>query len=116
MDVRKKILLRQIGAKVAYYRTLRGLKQEELAALAHISQSVLSRIECGRYNDTLSVPMLMNIADGLQIDMALLVSFNEVEKQMWWQPLSMKINADELSESSEVDEEEGDHNGDNGNK
>ena len=60
--------------------------------------------------------MLMNIADGLQIDMALLVSFNEVEKQMWWQPLSMKINADELSESSEVDEEEGDHNGDNGNK
>lgn len=88
MDVRKKILLRQIGAKIAYYRTLRDLKQEELAKLAHISQSVLSRIESGKYNDTLSVPMLLDIADGLQIDMSLLVSFNEVEKSMWWQPLS----------------------------
>ena len=116
MDVRKKILLRQIGAKVAYYRTLRGLKQEELAALAHISQSVLSRIECGRYNDTLSVPMLMNIADGLQIDMALLVSFNEVEKQMWWQPLSVKLSAEELSENPDTDEEEGGHHGDDGGK
>ena len=45
MDVLKKILLRQIGAKIAYYRTLRGLKQEELAKMAHVSQSVLSRIE-----------------------------------------------------------------------
>ena len=90
MDVRKKILLKQIGAKIAYYRTLRDLKQEELAELAHISQSVLSRIEGGKYNDTLSVPMLLDIADGLRIDMSLLVSFNEVEKQMWWQPLSVK--------------------------
>ncbi|MBQ1914495.1 MAG: helix-turn-helix transcriptional regulator [Selenomonadaceae bacterium] len=88
MDVRKKILLKQIGAKIAYYRTLRDLKQEELATLAHISQSVLSRIESGKYNDTLSVPMLLDIADGLQIDMSLLVSFNEVEKSMWWQSLS----------------------------
>ena len=90
MDVRKKILLKQIGAKIAYYRTLRDLKQEELAALSHISQSVLSRIESGKYNDTLSVPMLLDIADGLQIDMSLLVSFNETEKQMWWHPLSEK--------------------------
>ena len=95
MDVRKKILLRQIGAKIAYYRTLRDLKQEELAKLAHISQSVLSRIESGKYNDTLSVPMLLDIADGLQIDMSLLVSFNEVEKSMWWQPLSGKTTNDE---------------------
>lgn len=107
MDIRKKILLKQIGAKIAYYRTLRDLKQEELAKLARISQSVLSRIESGKYNDTLSVPMLLDIADGLQIDMALLVSFNEVEKSMWWQPLSMKISANE---------EEGDHDGGNGNK
>lgn len=96
MDVRKKILLRQIGAKIAYYRTLRDLKQEELAKLAYISQSVLSRIESGKYNDTLSVPMLLDIADGLQIDMSLLVSFNEVEKSMWWQPLSARESDDKL--------------------
>ena len=116
MDVRKKILLRQIGAKVAYYRTLRGLKQEELAALAHISQSVLSRIECGRYNDTLSVPMLLDIADGLQIDMSLLVSFNDVEKSMWWQPLSVKACENKLCGSSEPHEKEGECYGDDSGK
>ena len=112
MDVRKKILLRQIGAKIAYYRTLRDLKQEELAALAHISQSVLSRIESGKYNDTLSVPMLLDIADGLQIDMSLLVSFNEVEKQMWWHPLSVKACENKLCGSSEPHEKEGEGYGD----
>lgn len=112
MDVRKKILLRQIGAKIAYYRTLRDLKQEELATLAHISQSVLSRIESGKYNDTLSVPMLLDIADGLQIDMSLLVSFNEVEKQMWWHPLSVKACENKLCGSSEAHEKEGEGYGD----
>lgn len=101
MDVLKKILLRQIGAKIAYYRTLRGLKQEELAKMAHVSQSVLSRIESGKYNETLSVPTLFDIADGLQIDMSLLVSFNEVEKQMWWRTLPSEL--DEVSESENDD-------------
>ena len=104
MDIRKKILLKQIGAKIAYYRTLRDLKQEELAKLARISQSVLSRIESGKYNDTLSVPMLLDIADGLQIDMALLVSFNEVEKSMWWQPLSVRDSEDMHFNNLESDE------------
>ena len=31
MDVSKTIIYRQIGAKVAYYRTLRGMTQEQLA-------------------------------------------------------------------------------------
>ena len=96
MNVRKKMLLRQIGAKIAYYRTLRDLKQDELAKRANISQSVLSRIEGGKYNDTLSVPMLFDIADGLQIDMSLLVSFNEVEKNMWLQPFSHEMQDDEF--------------------
>ena len=101
MDVLKKILLRQIGAKIAYYRTLRGLKQEELAKMAHVSQSVLSRIESGKYNETLSVPTLFDTADGLQIDMSLLVSFNEVEKQMWWRTLPNET--DEVTETEKDD-------------
>ena len=101
MDVLNKILLRQIGAKIAYYRTLRGLKQEELAKMAHVSQSVLSRIESGKYNETLSVPTLFDIADGLQIDMSLLVSFNEVEKQMWWRTLPNET--DEVTETEKDD-------------
>lgn len=102
MDVLKKILLRQIGAKIAYYRTLRGLKQEELAKMAHVSQSVLSRIESGKYNETLSVPTLFDIADGLQIDMSLLVSFNEVEKQMWWRTLPSELDDTTESENDNL--------------
>ena len=88
VDPRKQILFKQIGAKIAYYRTLRELSQKELAKRAYISESTLSRVERGQYNDNLSLSMLMDIADGLQIDLTLLVTFNELEKQMWWHKLS----------------------------
>ena len=88
MDISKKILFKQIGAKIAYYRTLRNMTQQELAKRAKISRSALSRIECGKYNDNVSVALLFDIAEGLRIDMALLMTFNETEKQMWWQELT----------------------------
>ena len=88
IDTRKQILFKQIGAKIAYYRTLRDMSQEELAKKAHISQSTLSRIERGRYNENVSASLLIDISDGLQVDLALLVTFNDVEKRMWWHPLS----------------------------
>lgn len=83
MDVRKAIIFKQIGAKIAYYSTLSGLHQVDLANKIGVSKSVLSRIERGKYNDNISVSLLLDIADGLQIDMAMLVTFNEQEKQMW---------------------------------
>ena len=84
IDPRKQILFKQIGAKIAYYRTLRELSQKELAERTHISESTLSRIERGQYNDNLSLSLLMDISDGLQIDITLLVTFSDMEKQMWW--------------------------------
>lgn len=87
MDVRKAIIFKQIGAKIAYYRILSGLHQVDLANKIGVSKSVLSRIERGKYNDNISVYLLLDIADGLQIDMAMLVTFNEQEKQMWWNEL-----------------------------
>ena len=87
MDVRKSIIFKQIGAKIAYYRILSGLHQVDLANKIGVSKSVLSRIERGKYNDNISVYLLLDIADGLQIDMAMLVTFNEQEKQMWWNEL-----------------------------
>lgn len=87
MDVRKAIIFKQIGAKIAYYRTLSGLHQVDLANKIGVSKSVLSRIERGKYNDNISVYLLLDIADGIQIDMAMLVTFNEQEKQMWWNEL-----------------------------
>ena len=45
--------------------------------------SVLSRIERGKYNENVSVSMLLDIAEGLGIDVALFVTFDEHEKAMW---------------------------------
>ena len=88
VDPRKEILFRQIGAKIAYYRTLRDMSQKELAKRANMSVSSLSKIERGRYNDSVSVSLLFDIADGLQIDITMLVTFSDMEKSMWWKPLS----------------------------
>ena len=105
MDISKKILFKQIGAKIAYYRTLRNMTQSDLAEKANISRSALSRIECGKYNDNVSVSLLFDIADGLRIDTALLMTFNEIEKQMWLQEFPAESN-DEIMEDDEQNEEE----------
>ena len=84
MDEKRRRLYRLVGAKVLYYRSLRGLTQEDLARKIHISVGTLSRIERGKYNQGVSLAMLFDIADGLNIDMSLLVSFNEQEKMMLW--------------------------------
>jgi len=90
IDTRKEILFRQIGAKIAYYRTLRDMSQKELSKRANLSVSALSKIERGRYNDNVSVSLLFDIANGLQIDITMLVTFNDMEKSMWWKPLTKK--------------------------
>ena len=85
MDVSRVIIYRQIGAKVAYYRTLRQLTQDELAKKIHISRSTLGRIERGAYNHSISLSTLLDIADGLHIELSHLVSFTEEEKKVWWE-------------------------------
>lgn len=84
MNVSKTIIFKQIGAKVAYYRTLRGMTQEQLSEKVNISKSTLGRIERGSYNNNVSMSTLLDIADGLKIEVALLVTFNEEEKKSWW--------------------------------
>ena len=84
MNVNKDIIFKEIGGKVAYYRKLRGLTQENLASIAHISQSSVGRIERGRYNHNIPMSVLMDIADALGIDFSLLITFDEKEKNIWW--------------------------------
>ena len=83
MGIRRDIFFRQIGAKIAYYRTLYGLEQSQLAEKVHISQSTLSRIERGQYRDNISISLLLDIAEGLEIDPSLLTTFSSMEKRMW---------------------------------
>lgn len=63
------LLYRQIGAKIAYYRTLERMSQEDLARKIAISKSTLSKIERGKYNSGLSIATLLNIADGLKVEL-----------------------------------------------
>ena len=83
MGIRRDIFFRQIGAKIAYYRTLHGLDQNQLAEKVHISQSTLSRIERGKYGENISLAILLDIAEGLEIDPSLLTTFTGMEKDMW---------------------------------
>ena len=77
------MILRQIGAKIAYFRTLTGISQSELAKKIKISQSVISKVESGNYNDNLSISLLIEIADAMNVDPAMLMSFSSYEKEMW---------------------------------
>ena len=83
MGIRRDIFYRQIGAKIAYYRTLYGLDQNQLADKVHISQSTLSRIERGKYGENISISLLLDIAEGLEIDPSLLTAFSSLEKNQW---------------------------------
>lgn len=85
LDINKAIIFRQVGAKIAYYRTLRGLTQEELATRINVSTNTLGRIERGKYNNNISLSILLDIAAGLKIDVTMLLSFNEEEKKIWWE-------------------------------
>lgn len=61
---------REIGRRVAFYRTMRGLSQEELAANIGISKSYLSKIEAANSEVEFSLYVLFSIAEGLRLDVS----------------------------------------------
>ena len=73
---------KQIGLKIVYYRHLRNISQQDLARKINISISTLSKIERGKYNNNLSMSMLLTIADGLKIDPVLLMTFDKMEDEL----------------------------------
>ena len=75
------VILRQIGAKIAYYRKIRGITQERLATMLSVSRSTISRIERGDYN--LSVTMLFQIASVLEISLTTILRFDEADLISW---------------------------------
>ena len=85
MDVKKIMIFRQIGAKIAYYRTLRQMTQAELAKRANLSKGSIGRIERGKYNKGVPISTLLDIAESLRIDLSSLVTFSEEEKKVWWE-------------------------------
>lgn len=61
-----------IGRKIAYYRRLRGYKQEQLGERIGISANYLSQIECGK-REKYPLYTLILIADALGVGLKDLV-------------------------------------------
>lgn len=60
----------QLGLNIAYYRKLKNLTQEELAEQVDVSRTHISNIEATRVDKSLSLDLLFDIAQALDIDVA----------------------------------------------
>lgn len=58
---------RQIGLKIAYYRKLRGLTQEELAELVSLTPAFIGHLEAPNIIKALSIDTLFDIAAALEV-------------------------------------------------
>ena len=58
---------RQIGLKIAYYRKLRGLTQEELAEQVGLTPAYIGHLEAPNISKALSLDTLFDIAAALDI-------------------------------------------------
>lgn len=68
-----------LGVNVRYYRKLKGMTQEQLAAEAGMERSYVSDLERGTRNP--SVLALGRLADALCIEASLLLASKKSEKQ-----------------------------------
>ena len=58
---------RQIGLKIAYYRKLRGLTQEELAEQVGLTPAYIGHLEAPNITKALSLDTLFDIATALDV-------------------------------------------------
>lgn len=58
---------RQIGLKVAYFRKLRGLTQEELAEQVGLTPAYIGHIEAPNITKAISLDTLFDIAEALDV-------------------------------------------------
>ena len=68
---------RQIGLKIAYYRKLRGLTQEELAERVGLTPAFIGHLEAPNVMKALSLDTLFDIAEALDIPFSNFLEFDE---------------------------------------
>ena len=83
MDFKRKLIYKHVGARIAYFRTLNDLSQEELAQRIHMSRATLSKIERATYSSSISLETLLDISDALGLDLNMLLSSDPEERQYW---------------------------------
>lgn len=68
---------RQIGLKIAYYRKLRGLTQEELAEQVGLTPAYIGHLEAPNISKALSLDTLFDIAAALDVAPQKFLTFEE---------------------------------------
>lgn len=68
---------RQIGLKIAYYRKLRGLTQEELAEQVGVTPAFIGHLETPNIAKALSLDTLFDIAAVLEVPAYKFLCFEE---------------------------------------
>lgn len=92
MDFKRKLVYKHIGARIAYFRALNDMSQDELAHRIHISRGTLSKIERGSYDSSVSLDTLLDIADVLGMEFSMFISSDSEERQYWEKILKNRIN------------------------
>lgn len=77
IDDRNKKRYIQIGLKIAYYRKLNGLTQEQLAERIGRSPGYLSQVETSTYPQPISLKTLFSIADLFNVPPHKFLEFDE---------------------------------------
>ena len=72
--------MRCIGMRIAGFRKLRNMTQEQLADKLNINKNYLSQIETASGNKNISLPMLIRISRALDVELALLTDIDGVYK------------------------------------
>ena len=68
---------RQIGLKIAYYRKLRGLTQEELAEQVGLTPAYIGHLEAPNISKALSLDTLFDIAAALDVATQKFLAFED---------------------------------------
>lgn len=76
MDNERMNQLRMLGLTIAYYRKARGMTQSQLAEAVHISRTHMSNIEAPNTKTSISLNLLLDIADVLDIPVKKLFDFS----------------------------------------
>ena len=95
-DAQKEI--KYIGLRIAYFRKMRELTQAELAEKVFINKNYLSHIESGTMNKVISLPLLINIAKALNVELGVLVDGNDFERM---EPNEMRAQFSEMKKMFE---------------
>lgn len=70
---------RQIGLKIAYYRKLRGLTQEQLAEQVNLTPAYIGHVEAPNVDKAISLDALFLIAETLDIPAQRFLLFDEID-------------------------------------